>query len=81
MATIKNLSTTIRTIEHSYIANDHQCLDYAVLYTRNGEERFCGYIKCNTLTAIVGEADDYTDIIRHWERNVEMPEWLKEIID
>lgn len=78
---ITNLSKNIRTVEHFYIANNKRCLDYAVLYTKNEEERFVGYIKNNTLSSIVGEIADYTDINRRYEQNSEMPSWIKEAIE
>lgn len=80
MATITNLTPNIRTIEHSYVANNHRCLDYAVLYTRNGEERFCGYTRSNTLSSIVGEVPNYDTINRHYDQNATMPEWVKDVI-
>lgn len=78
---ITNLSKSIRTVEHFYIANNQRCLDYAVLFTKNGEERFVGYTKINTLSAVVGEIEDYTDINRRYEQNSEMPSWIKEAIE
>lgn len=77
---IINLSKNIRTVEHSYISKNHRCIDYAILYTMNGEERFVGYTRVNTLSAIVGETADYTDLIRRYEQNAEMPSWIKEAI-
>lgn len=69
-----NLTNNIRLVERFYHANNHLCHDYAVLFTKNGEERFCGYYRAKPSVDEI----DYEQLFKAYERNVPMPEWDKE---
>lgn len=52
-------------------------LDYAVLFERNGEERFCGYYK----SIPSAEEIDYDALYKAYEQNSKMPKWLIDVQD
>lgn len=68
------MSDSIRLVERSYIAANKLCLDYAVFFSKNGEERFCGYYRSRPTI----EEIDYDALHKAYDKNVEMPEWVKD---
>lgn len=71
---ITTINKNLRLVKHNYIANNRLCIDYAALYTKNGEERFCGYY--HSIPTI--DEIDYEQLHKHYEQNAQMPSWIKE---
>lgn len=68
------ITKNLRVVEHMYHANNRCCLDYAVLLTRDSEERFCGYYR-----TIPTESElDYAALQKAYDSNNEMPEWIND---
>lgn len=67
-----NITPSVKVIEHAYHANNHICIDYAVMYTRNNEERFCGYYR-----SIPTEQElDFEKLNKAYEQNAQIPAWI-----
>lgn len=67
-----NITPNIRVIERVYHANNRICIDYAMLFTKNNEERFCGYVR----SVPTKEEIDYTELYKAFDAHAELPEWI-----